>query len=265
MKMRWSVVVLAALALLFPLRGGEEAGQAAAKPDEKAAAPAGPVLEGAALREKASYAIGLNIGKNLKNQGVELDLESFVKGVKESLSGAKPTITEKEMRDIFQAFQKEVMAKQAEKAKVAGEKNQIEGEAFLADNKSKPGVQTLPSGLQYKILKEGTGPKPKATDSVTTHYKGTLIDGTEFDSSYSRGEPAQFRVNGVIKGWTEALQLMPVGSQWKLCIPSDLAYGERQAGPQIGPNSTLTFDVTLVSIKSSEKPAGAASQPIELK
>jgi len=261
MKMRWSVVVLAALALLFPLRGGEEAGQAAAKPDEKAAAPAGPVLEGAALREKASYAIGLNIGKNLKNQGVELDLESFVKGVKESLSGAKPTITEKEMRDIFQAFQKEVMAKQAEKAKVAGEKNQIEGEAFLADNKSKPGVQTLPSGLQYKILKEGTGPKPKATDSVTTHYKGTLIDGTEFDSSYSRGEPAQFRVNGVIKGWTEALQLMGVGSKWQLFVPSEIAYGKSGSGAAIGPNAMLIFEVELISIDPVAEKKQAEKKP----
>jgi FKBP-type peptidyl-prolyl cis-trans isomerase FklB len=150
------------------------------------------------------------------------------------------------------AFQKEMMAKREQAGKEAGAKNKVEGEAFLAENGKKEGVVTLPDGLQYKILKEGDGAKPKATDTVTVHYRGTLISGTEFDSSYKRKEPVSFPVNGVIAGWTEALQLMKVGSKWQLFIPSTLAYGERGAGPDLGPNATLIFEVELISIGKPE-------------
>jgi len=161
-------------------------------------------------------------------------------------------MTEAEAQAVLTQLQADMRKKQEEKAQQAGEANQKEGEAFLAANKSKPGVVTLPSGLQYKILKEGTGPKPTATDSVVCNYQGTLINGTEFDNSYKRGEPATFPVNGVIKGWTEALQLMPVGSKWQLFVPADLAYGPRGAGADIGPNSTLIFEVELLSIKAKD-------------
>jgi len=173
--------------------------------------------------------------------------------VNDAMAGGKTLITEAEAREVFLKLRSEMMAKQQAETQRVGEANKQAGEQFLAANKSKEGVVTLPSGLQYKILKEGTGPKPAATDTVTVNYRGTLIDGTEFDSSYKRNEPTTFGVNQVIKGWTEALQLMPVGSKWQLFIPSDLAYGERSPGAEIGPNSTLIFDVELVSIKEKEK------------
>jgi FKBP-type peptidyl-prolyl cis-trans isomerase FklB len=151
------------------------------------------------------------------------------------------------------AFQKEMMAKQQELAKRLGEKNKKEGEAFLSENRKKEGIKALPSGLQYKVVKAGTGKKPKSTDTVTTHYRGTLIDGTEFDSSYRRGQPASFPVSGVIAGWTEALQLMEEGAKWQLFIPPNLAYGERGAGSQIGPNATLIFEIELISIQEKKQ------------
>lgn len=201
-------------------------------------------------KEKASYAIGMNWGNGLHRQGVEVDMPALMQGMKDAMAGTKTLLTEEEARAALMQLQSEVQAKQQAKAAQEGEANKKEGEAFLAANKSKEGVVTLPSGLQYKILKEGSGPKPKATDSVVCNYKGTLINGTEFDSSYKRGEPATFPVTGVIKGWTEALQLMPVGSKWQLFIPSDLAYGARGTpGGPIGPNSTLIFEVELMSIK----------------
>jgi FKBP-type peptidyl-prolyl cis-trans isomerase FklB len=168
-------------------------------------------------------------------------------------------MTEDEARATLVQLQTDLQSKQEEKMKQAGDNNKKEGDAFLAANKSKPGVVTLPSGLQYKIVKEGTGPKPSASDTVVCNYRGTLINGTEFDSSYKRGEPASFPVSGVIKGWTEALQLMPVGSKWELYIPPDLAYGARGAGADIGPNTTLLFEVELLSIQGKE-PAGANPQ-----
>src|SRR3989338_270904 len=157
--------------------------------------------------------------------------------------------SEKEVQETMMAFQNEMKTKQAEHAKVLGGKNKKEGEAFLAENKKKEGVKTTASGLQYKVIKNGNGKKPKATDTVTVHYKGTLIDGTEFDSSYKRGEPTSFPVNQVIAGWTEALQLMNVGSKWQLFIPANLGYGDRGAGPQIGPNAAFIFEVELISLK----------------
>jgi FKBP-type peptidyl-prolyl cis-trans isomerase FklB len=199
-------------------------------------------------KEKMSYIIGMDIGNNLKKQSIDIDPNILGKGVKDALSGSQPLLTEQEIREATMAFQKEMMAKQEEVAK----KNKKEGEAFLAENKKKEGVKTLPSGLQYKVIKAGTGKKPKVTDTVTTHYRGTLINGTEFDSSYRRGQPVSFQVNGVIPGWTEALQLMEEGAKWQLFIPSNLAYGERGAGRDIGPNATLIFEIELLSIQEKK-------------
>ncbi len=205
-------------------------------------------------KDKVSYSIGMNIGNNLKKQSIDVNPDALVSGIKDAFSGGKALMTEQEVNDTLMAFQKEMTAKQAERLKELVEKNKKEGEAFLADNKKKEGVITLPSGLQYKIIKEGTGETPKLTDTVTTNYRGTLIDGTEFDSSYRREQPATFPVKGVIAGWTEALQLMKVGSKWQVFIPSNLAYGERGAGRDIGPNATLIFEVELLSIKEGAKP-----------
>jgi len=203
-------------------------------------------------KDKVSYIIGREIGNNLKSQTIDVDPEILARGIKDAFSGAKPIMTEEEMREVMTAFQKEVMAKRQELAKQLGEKNKKEGESFLAQNKTKEGVKTLPSGLQYKVIKAGTGKKPKATDTVTTQYRGTLTDGTEFDSSYSRGQPATFPVNGVIPGWTEALQLMEEGAKWQVFVPSNLAYGERGAGPKIGPNATLIFEIELISVQEKK-------------
>jgi FKBP-type peptidyl-prolyl cis-trans isomerase FklB len=201
-------------------------------------------------KQKASYAIGMNLGGGLHRQGIDVDSAALIQGMKDALSGGKTLLTEDEARAALMKLQGEMQAQQQSKAKQEGDANQKEGAAFLAANKGKEGVVTLPSGLQYKILKEGTGAKPTAADSVVCNYRGTLINGSEFDSSYKRGEPATFPVSGVIRGWTEALQLMPVGSKWQLFIPSDLAYGPRGTpGGPIGPNSTLIFEVELVSIK----------------
>jgi FKBP-type peptidyl-prolyl cis-trans isomerases 1 len=200
-------------------------------------------------KEKISYSIGVNIGKNMKTQGIDLDQGLLTQGIKDGLNSSKTAMSDKDMEETMTAFQQEMMGKMQAKQKVDGEKNVKEGEAFLAANKKKEGVVTLPSGLQYKILKSGDGPKPTKEQTVKCHYRGTLIDGTEFDSSYKRGEPTEFPVGQVIKGWTEALQLMPVGSKWQLFIPSDLAYGPNGAGQMIGPNATLIFDIELISIK----------------
>lgn len=200
-------------------------------------------------KDKISYSIGLNIGNNFKNQSIDVDVDVLVKGVKDAISGNKTLMSEKEVQETLTAFQNDMRTKQAERAKAMAEKNKKEGETFLTENKKKEGIKTTASGLQYKIIKEGSGKKPKSTDTVTAHYRGTTIDGTEFDSSYKRGEPTSFPVNEVIPGWTEALELMPVGSKWQIFIPSNLAYGERGAGPQIGPNATLLFEVELLSIK----------------
>jgi FKBP-type peptidyl-prolyl cis-trans isomerase len=206
-------------------------------------------------KDKFSYALGMNLGANLHKQSVPVDPNIMARGLKDALAGGKTLLTEDEARAAITAVQNDMREKQQVKMQAAGEANKKEGEAFLAGNKAKEGVVALPSGLQYKVLKEGNGPKPTATDSVVCNYRGTLINGTEFDSSSKHGGPATFPVNGVIKGWTEALQLMPVGSKWQLFVPSDLAYGERGAGGDIGPNATLIFEVELVSLqnKSEEK------------
>jgi FKBP-type peptidyl-prolyl cis-trans isomerase FklB len=203
-------------------------------------------------KEKLSYVIGVDIGKALEKQGVQIDPEIVAKGLKDGFSGGKLLMNDQEIQETMTAFQKEMRVKQEAALKQAGEKNKKEGEAFLTENKTKEGVKTLPSGLQYKVIKAGSGKKPKATDTVVTHYKGTLLDGTEFDSSYRRNQPATFKVNGVIRGWTEALQLMEEGAKWILYVPSALAYGERGAGGQIGPNATLIFEVELVSVQETK-------------
>ena len=208
-------------------------------------------------KEKLSYAIGMNIGAGMKKDTLDIDPTVLTRGIKDALTGAKTSMTEEEARTIVNAFRTEMVKKQQAEAQKAGEANKQAGEKFLAENKTKEGVVALPSGLQYKIVKQGDGPKPTASDTVVTNYRGTLIDGKEFDSSYKRGQPATFPVGQVIKGWTEALQLMPVGSKWQLFIPANLAYGERSPGGDIGPNSTLIFDIELLSIqdkKSADKP-----------
>jgi len=203
-------------------------------------------------KEKLSYSIGVDIGNTLKRQQIEADATVLGQGIKDAMSGGKLLLSEQEIRETMQNFQKEMVAKQAERMKKLGDENKKAGEAFLAENKKKPGVVALPSGLQYKVIKEGTGKSPKATDTVTVNYRGTLLDGSEFDSSFKRGEPATFQVNGVIAGWTEALQKMKPGAKWQLFIPSNLAYGERGAGGMIGPNATLIFEVDLISIKGEK-------------
>jgi FKBP-type peptidyl-prolyl cis-trans isomerase FklB len=211
-------------------------------------------------KDKVSYALGLNLGANLRRQSVEADPAIIEQGIKDAIAGGKTLLTDDEARAALIQLQTDLRAKQEEKMKQAAVTNKKEGDEFLAANKTKEGVVTLPSGLQYKILKEGNGPKPTTSDSVVCNYKGTLINGTEFDSSYKRGTPATFPVTGVIKGWTEALQLMPVGSKWELFIPADLAYGESGRG-EIPPNATLIFEVELVSIAGKENPAGSTPVP----
>ncbi|NBW82031.1 FKBP-type peptidyl-prolyl cis-trans isomerase [bacterium] len=198
--------------------------------------------------EKVSYIIGLDIGRNLANQGIDVDAKALSFGVADALGNAEPKITEAEMQAIMTAFQSEMEDKQARIQSAQSDKNISDGKAFLEINRMKDGVIVLPSGLQYREVKAGAGRSPKSTDKVTTHYKGTLLDGTTFDSSYERGEPATFPVNGVIAGWTEALQLMKEGSVWELFIPANLAYGARGAGGKIGPHATLVFTVELIQV-----------------
>jgi FKBP-type peptidyl-prolyl cis-trans isomerase FklB len=213
------------------------AASAAAQTPKQLPAPKQP----ANSASTASYIIGYQIGSNFKRQRVPIDGQAIMKGLQEGLAGGKPPMTEEQMDEVMRAFQKEVTSRMSEQCKQ-------EGEAFLAANAKAPGVKATKSGLQYKVLKEGTGKSPQKTDTVTTHYKGTLIDGTPFDSSYDRNEPASFPVDGVIGGWTEALQMMKVGSKWQLFIPSDLAYGPKGSPPNIPPNSTLIFEVELLKV-----------------
>jgi len=204
-------------------------------------------------KDRVSYALGMNLGTNLHRDSIDIDTAIFLRALKDTLAGGKTLLTESETRAALTQLQTAVRAKQMEKMRLAGEANKKEGDSFLAANKTKEGIVTLPSGLEYKILTQGTGPKPAATDTVVCNYRGTLINGTEFDSSYKSGQPATFPVGGVIKGWTEALQLMPVGSKWQLFVPAELAYGERGPRAEIGPNSTLVFEVELLSIQANDK------------
>jgi FKBP-type peptidyl-prolyl cis-trans isomerase FklB len=196
------------------------------------------------LQKKISYAVGRNIGDSLKKSGLEIDIDIFTAAVAETQAGSPDRMTDSEKMEVSATMQKQ----QTEHAAKITNENKSKGQAFLAENAKQEGVTVLPSGLQYKVITAGTGKMPSSTESVTVHYRGTLIDGTEFDSSYKRGQPATFPVNGVIKGWTEALQLMHEGAKWQLFIPSNLAYGERGAGANIGPHATLIFDVELIKI-----------------
>lgn len=199
---------------------------------------------------KVSYSIGVDIGRNLKRSTEDLSFQAIRIGLRDGFQGNTNTLlNDKEMQEAIMNYRKELMTKREAKRKEMTTNNLVKGEIFLKENAKKEGVVVLPSGLQYKVLKEGKGPKPASTNMVTTHYVGTLIDGTEFDSSIKRGEPASFPVSGVIPGWTEALQLMKVGSKWQLVVPPKLAYGENGAGDKIGPNSTLIFEVELLEIK----------------
>lgn len=235
--MKFSIFTFVVLSLAIPLFAEDKA----------------PPLNDA--KDKASYSIGLNIGQNIKHQGVDVNSEAIAAGLKDGLSGKKPALTDDQIKEAMGSLEKDMEQKQ----EAAAQKNVAEGEKFLAQNKTKPGVKTTASGLQYKVEKEGNGAQPKATDTVTVNYRGTLIDGTEFDSSYKRGQPATFPVSGVIRGWTEALQLMKVGSKYQLVIPASLGYGPRGAGRDIAPNSTLIFDVELLDVKPGA--AGASPAP----
>jgi FKBP-type peptidyl-prolyl cis-trans isomerase FklB len=231
-----------------PATQAATSGTAAVKPP--AAKPAAGQVTLKDQKAKTSYAIGMNLGHVVKSQPVELDQAAFIQGIKDVLAGGKTLMSEDEMAAALTVLQTEMNAKAADEAKKAGETNKVEGAAYLAANKTKPGVVTLPSGLQYKIITEGTGPKPTAADTVVCNYRGTLISGKEFDSSYKRGQPTPFAVGRVIRGWTEALQLMPTGSKWQLFIPADLAYSDHPPpGSGIGPNATLIFEVELISIQ----------------
>ena len=241
--MKSALLLTAGLALALPTMAADD------KP---------PVLKD--QKDKVSYGYGMQIGSNLKRQGIEINPELLAAGLKAALAGDKTLLTEDEARNAMMEFQKDMQAKRMEKQKVEGEEHKKKGDQFLAENKKKEGIKTTESGLQYQVVTMGKGPKPKAEDTVSTHYRGTLIDGTEFDSSYKRGEPAEFPVNGVIKGWTEALQLMPVGSKWKLFIPGELAYGP-SGRPGIPPNATLLFDIELIAIKPKTEGTGAPGAP----
>jgi FKBP-type peptidyl-prolyl cis-trans isomerase FklB len=213
-------------------------------------------------KDKTSYAIGMNMGKSMRKDSVDIDPNILLRGLKDGLAGDKTLLTDDEARAVLTAFQADLRKALQEKFQALSESNRKAGEAFFAENKAKEGVVTLPSGLQYKVLQEGTGPKPLPTDTVVCNYKGTLLDNTEFDSSYKRGHPETFPVRGVIRGWTEALQLMPVGSKWQLFVPPDLAYGARGGpGGVIGPNAALIFEVELLSIQPKPEPTAPAPSP----
>jgi FKBP-type peptidyl-prolyl cis-trans isomerase len=263
-------------AALLVVAAGAAHGQSG-KPAQKPAAPAAKAAPAAApaaapsgkpesLQDRASYTIGLNLGKSLKTNDIQANIDLIIRGLRDGLGGGQALLTDEEMQTTMQTLQQQVTAQQEAKRKALGEKNKAEGEAFLAKNKEKPGVKTTASGLQYEVISEGTGPMPKATDSVTVNYKGTLMDGTVFDSSYDRKEPVTFVLNQVIPGWTEGVQLMKVGSKYKFYIPAAMGYGERGAGNTIGPNTPLVFEVELLSIGKPEPaaaPQGAATDVVK--
>jgi FKBP-type peptidyl-prolyl cis-trans isomerase FklB len=258
-KTATNLIVLAAF-MMLALTTGISQDQTAPKPAvPNAPAPKTPAAQtdNSAFKnqkDKFSYALGMNVGtslrENLHRQSVEINTDLLLQGMQDALANSKTAMTEDEARAVLMQVQNDLRAKQEEKLKETAETNKKEGEAFLAANKSKEGVITLPDGLEYKVLTAGTGPKPTPSDTVTCNYRGTFVNGTEFDSSYKRGQPTSFPVSGVIKGWTEALQLMPVGSKWQLFVPSELAYGSRGIGTDIGPNATLIFEVELLSIEA---------------
>jgi FKBP-type peptidyl-prolyl cis-trans isomerase FklB len=274
--MRKWVVVMAALFFAGSLWGVGDVSAAKAKATKAAQAAEKPAVEKQSkdkskmvlktAKDKVSYAFGMAFARNMKTQGIDIEPDPFIKAYKDTLSGGKLLLTDEEAQKAVMDFQTQLMAKKQDELKKQGEQNKKAGDAFLAANKNKEGVVTLPSGLQYKVLKDGDGAKPTADDKIKVNYKGSLIDGTEFDASEKHGGPAEFPVSGVIPGWTEAMQLMKVGSKWQLVIPSGLAYGEAGAGGVIPPNATLVFEVELVSIvppepKEAPKAEGAADKP----
>ena len=245
--------------------GTAKAGQGAPS-GKKPAAAAGAATLLKTEKDKRSYAIGLNIGAKVANElkagGVDMDSAILARGIRDSLTGAKHLMTDEEVKTSLTALETELREKARAEYEAMAAANKKEGDDFLAANKSKEGVQTLPSGLQYKVLKAGSGPKPAATDKVSCNYKGAFLDGKEFDSSERHGgKPVTFGVSEVIKAWTEALQLMPVGSKWQLFVPSDMAYGPRGAGQEIGPNKALIFEVELVSIEPKAEAKPEAAKP----
>jgi FKBP-type peptidyl-prolyl cis-trans isomerase FklB len=202
-------------------------------------------------KKKVSYAIGLDIGKNFKERSMDVNMDILIQGLRDAQGKGQPLLSAEEIQKVMTQFQQDMMKAEQEKRMGQAEGNKTQGEAFLKENAQKPGIKTTASGLQYMVISTGAGPLPKLTDTVKVHYRGTLLDGTEFDSSYKRNQPAVFPLNGVIKGWTEALQLMKVGSKWQIFLPASLAYGEQGAGQVIGPNATLIFDVELISIEKA--------------
>ena len=257
MKKLTSLAALLLLTATVAARADQSGAQQPAQ--TPAPAQAAPGDKPQSLEDKASYIIGFNLGSNLKKQEIPVTPDLIVKGLRDGLGGAQGLLSDEEIQAAMTEFQQKMMAQQQAKMAAAGAQNKKEADEFLAANKTKQGVVTTASGLQYQMLQEGTGPTPKPTDQVTVHYKGTLLDGTVFDSSYDRNEPATFTVGQVIPGWVEALQLMKVGSKAKLFIPPALAYGESGAGQQIGPNSMLIFEVEL--LKAEAAPAEPAEPP----
>jgi FKBP-type peptidyl-prolyl cis-trans isomerase FklB len=245
--MKTYVMILATIMLLPALAHAQEA--------------AGEPVTLETEMDKISYAIGTQAGQSFKAQELEINLEMLVRGIEDVLAGRELAISQEEMRQVMMDHRKRMMAKRAEKSKKQAEENLVKGNAFLEENKAKPGVQVLPSGLQYKVLKDGTGRTPTATDSVSANYRGTLIDGTEFDSSYKRNKPGEFDVTGVIPGWTEALQLMKEGAKWQLFIPSELAYGDKPRGRTIPPNAALIFEIELLEILDAKVPSSPSKAP----
>jgi FKBP-type peptidyl-prolyl cis-trans isomerase FklB len=255
----------ASLLLLGNTRAQQTPGTTTTKPKSTTAttthhtATATKPLVLATEKDKQSYAIGLNVGQSLHRDGIVVDPRILVRGLQDAMAGGKVLLTDDQIKTVMTDLKNQVRQEQEAKRLAAAETNKKNGAAFLAANATKPGVVTLPDGLQYKILTAGTGPKPSADDKVVCNYRGMLLDNTEFDSSYKRGQPTTFPVTGVIKGWTEALQQMPVGSKWQLYIPADLAYGDRGQGP-IEPNAVLIFDIELLSIQP-KTPAATTPAP----
>jgi len=268
---RIGMAILTAGLMAAGLGAQQAPAKAPATPPAKAPA-AGPVKEPAAQKpapapafttqkEKRSYAIGMEMGKGVKIQGIDVDPAIMVQGLKDGLSDVKPQMSEEELRQVITALQQEIRQKQMKAQEAAAAENKTKGDAFLTENGKKDGVTLLPDGLQYKVLTAGQGKKPAESDTVLCNYKGTFIDGTEFDSSTQAGKPVPFEVKNVIPGFKEVLQMMPVGSKWQVFVPSNLAYGERGAGNVIAPNSTLIFEIELVSIQDNTAPAAGGTPP----
>jgi FKBP-type peptidyl-prolyl cis-trans isomerase FklB len=260
MKLKLLSAAIIGFAISTPYAFAEDATTAAPAANPPAAAKTAPANNTTAPAanttlnsdlDKLSYSIGADLGKNFKKQGIDISPAAMVKGLQDGINGVPLQLTEDQMKEVLGKFQKELIAKRTAELNKKGDENKVKGEAYMAENKAKPGVITLPSGLQYKIIEAGKGAKPGKEDTVTVDYTGTLINGQVFDSSEKTGKPATFKVSQVIPGWTEALQLMPEGSTWEVVIPASLAYGNRSMGGPIGPNETLVFKIHLISVKKT--------------